>query len=420
MSSPSTGLLTLEPIERRAFTSAFIGWLFDYYEIFILTFLLIPIAAEFSLSGSQSAMIVSLSLVSLAFGGVAFGALADRFGRRRILIVTLLVYSLATLARAASPNYEVLLLLTLVAGLGLGGEYGVGQSLVAETLRPYRRGWWSGLLYGGAFWAIALAALVGGFVMPAVGWRWTFVISGLPALFALYMRSNTPESDVWERATERAPKVAAGEYVRPVFAIPFLKCFVAAALYFWAYYGLTTMLPTYLVDNGFSMSQASWWIFFTAVAGFIGCVFGSWATDVLGRRLTLSVLMLLSTFGGFMLFLAGSDVLTSAWVLLPFFVLYFGSNGPTVFASLFSEVFATRHRSTGLSAALQVARATSALPPLIAAAVLESHGYGPIFVGATLLYGAVALWAWVFPDTRGIDLRAVDHQVDRQEVRIGN
>lgn len=102
-----------------------------------------------------------------------------------------------------SPNYEVLLLLSALPGLGLGGEYGVGQSLVAEILNPRHRGWWSGVFYGGAFFAIMLASLVAGYILPAMGWRWTFFLSGLPALFAFYLRDHTPESPAWRQAVHQ-------------------------------------------------------------------------------------------------------------------------------------------------------------------------------------------------------------------------
>jgi len=400
--------LRLEGQERKAFASAFIGWLFDYYEVFVLTFLLIPITAEWGLTGTQSAWIVSASLLSLAVGGVLFGGLADKIGRRKVLIITLLVYSLATLARGFVPNYELLLILTVVAGLGLGGEYGVGQSLVTETLKAGRRGWWSGVLYGGAFCAIMIAALVGGYLLPAVGWRWTFVLSGLPALFAFYLRSNAPESEAWEKSTRSTEKRNLAEFTKTSFLKPFALCLVAAVLYFWAYYGVTTLLPKYLVANGFSMSQASWWIFFTAFAGLLGCLTGAWASDHIGRRLSLSILMAMSALGGLALYFAGASLLTSAWILVPFFVMYFGSNAATIFASMFSEVFPTRVRSTGLSSALQIARATSAVPPLIATGLIASHGYGVVFMGSAILYGAVALWAWLFPETRGLDIGTLD------------
>lgn len=409
----SSSRLKLDRNQRGAFFGAFIGWLFDYYEVFLLTFLLIPIGQEFGLSGAQSAWLVSASLAAIAVGGVGFGLAADRIGRQRVLIITVLVYSLATLARAASPNYEVLMMLTVVAGFGLGGEYGVGQSLITEVLSPKRRGWWSGLLYGGAFLAIMLASLVGGHLLPLVGWRWTFAISGLPVLFALYLRMRTPESRAWEQAVERQ-RVSWRAFTSKSFIKPFFMCLLAAVFYFWAYYGATTLLPKYFVDGGFSMSQASWWIFFTAFAGLAGCVTGAWASDRFGRRITLTSLMVIATVGGTMLFVFGEELLGSPVILVPFFIMYFGSNAATVFGALFSEVFPTETRSTGVSAALQIARGLSAIPPLIAAAVVSSYGYTWMFLGATVLYAAAALWAWVFPETRGMDIESVDAKALRQ------
>ncbi|OZM80883.1 MFS transporter [Pseudonocardia sp. MH-G8] len=406
-SSPEVRPARLDRTQRGAFVGAFIGWLFDYYEVFLLTFLLIPISQEFGLSTTESVWLVSISLISMAVGGVLFGVLADRIGRRRVLIMTVLLFTLATFARAASPNYEILLILTMIAGIGLGGEYGVGQALISEVIDPRRRGWWGGLFYGGAFLAIMLAAVVGGQVLPAVGWRWTFVISGLPVLLVIYLRSHTPESPEWAR-TARSGREPLRAYATAAFLVPLGKCLVAAILYFWAYYGVTTLLPKYLVSSGFSMANASWWIFFTAFAGLIGCLFGSWACDRWGRRPTLSLVMAVAAAGGLVVYLGGQSMLGSAWLLAPFFILYFGSTAPTIFGTLFTEVFPTSMRSAGVSAALQIARGTSALPPIIAGAVIGNVGYAPVFLAATFLYAGVAMWAWVFPETRGLDISAID------------
>jgi len=401
------GLMHLNKAERGAFVGAFIGWLFDYYEVFLLTFLLIPISAEFGLSASAGAALVSLSLVSMAVGGVVFGVVADRIGRRRVLMITVLLFTLATFARALAPNYPVLMVLTALAGVGLGGEYGVGQSLVSEVIDPRRRGWWGGLFYGGAFLSIMLASVVGGQLLPAIGWRWTFAVSGLPVLLVIYLRSHTPESEAW-RETASVARPPAREYATRAFVVPLLKCLVAATMYFWAYYGVTTLLPKYLVSSGFSMANASWWIFFTAFAGLVGCLVASWTCDRWGRRPTLSLIMGLAAVGGLLVYLGGKALLGSAWILVPFFILYFGSTAPTIFGTLFSEVFPTSLRSSGVSAALQIARGTSALPPIIAAAIIDGPGYTPIFLAATLLYAGVALWAWVFPETRGLGIKTID------------
>ncbi len=103
------------------------------------------------------------------------------------------------MARAFTFNYEWLIIWTIIAGLGIGGEYGVGQTLVSEVVPKEKRGWWGGLLYGGIYFGIALAAVVGGYVAPAIGWRWTLVLSTLPILIAIYIRKTTPESEVWQK-----------------------------------------------------------------------------------------------------------------------------------------------------------------------------------------------------------------------------
>jgi len=252
-----------------------------------------------------------------------------------------------------------------------------------------------------------LASLVGGFVLPLVGWRWTFAISGLPVLLVIYLRKHTPESPAW-RESARADRVTRRDYVSKAFAVPLVKCLVAATLYFWAYYGVTTLLPTYLVSQGFSMANASWWVFFTAIAGFSGGMFGAWICDRWGRRPTLTLVMSLAAVGGLVVYFLGQTMLGSAWLLIPFFVLYFGSTAPSIFGTLFSETFPTKLRSSGVSAALQIARGTSALPPLLAAAMISDVGYAPIFLAATLLYAGVALWVWVFPETRTMRIATID------------
>lgn len=391
-----------------AWFSAFVGWVFDYYEVFLLTFLVVPISREFGLEPGQTALIISIQLLFLAVGGVLFGFLADSFGRRKVLMWTIIIYSVFTFARAFSPDYTTLVVLTAIAALGIGGEYGVGQTLVSEVMPRHRRGWWSGLLYGGIYLGIAGGALAGGYLLPAVGWRWTFALSGLPVLIAVFVRYAAPESDVWT-ARRRTGSIDRRILLRRAFVVPFILCLVAGTLQFFAYYGITSFLPTYLVESeGFSLAQASWWLFFTAVAGLVGCVVGAYTNDRWGRRITLSYLAGTAAIGGFVLTAVWDDLLNTFWILIPFFFLYFGSNGATVFGALFSEQFPTDARSVGVSSALQIARGLSFFPPLIVAAIFPVYGYVPVVLGGAALFGILALWAWVFSETRGKDILEID------------
>jgi putative MFS transporter len=322
-----------------------------------------------------------------------------------VLIFTILIFSLGTMARAAAPNYEILLALTAISGLGIGGEYGVGQTLVTETIDRRRRGFYSAFLYGGIYVGITLGALVGGHITPLIGWRLTFLLSGAPVLFALWVRRHTPESEIWLQRKAIPTTLASEKSHLSGFIPTWLLCVLAAGLQFFAYYGVATFLPTYLVRNGSTITGASTWLVFTAVAGAAGCTLGALLSDRVGRRLTLSILAGSACFGGIWLALSWDSLLTGGrWILIPFFILFAGSNGAAVFGALFSESFPAEIRATAVSSALQVGRGLSFFPPLITAALLPTLGYRPIVFLSAGLFGALALVAWLFRETRGIDL----------------
>lgn len=394
-----------------AWFSAVVGWVFDYYEIFLLTFLVLPIGKAFDLSPGQIATLFSVELLALAIGGIAFGFLGDRFGRKKMLSITVIIYAVFTFARAGAFDYTSLLILTALAAFGIGGEYGVGQTLVSEVMPRRTRGWWSGLLYSGIWPGIMLGALIGGYVAPVIGWRWTFVISGLPILFAIYIRLRAPESEAWS-ATKGASRGPRTLLTQRVFVIPFLLCLVVGTVEFFAYYGLTTLLPKYLVEReGFELSKAAWWLFFTAVAGLAGSLAASYTMDRWGRRITLAYLAGLAACGGVVLAATWQYMLESGWILLPFFVLYFGSSCPTVFGALFSEQFPTDVRSTGVSSSLQIGRGLAGLAPLAAAAIIGSYGYPAVILIGAGFYVIVGILGWTLKDRGGEDLSEVDATV---------
>lgn len=404
----------LDAAQRGAFLGALIGWVFDYYEVFVMTMLVLPIAAEFKLNTTQVAFLFSIQLLSLAIGGVFFGYLADRIGRKKVLIATILIFSLGTMARAAAPSYQILLALTAISGFGIGGEYGVGQTLVTETIDEQRRGFYSALLYGGIYVGIVLGALVGGHVTPHIGWRLTFLLSGFPVLFALWVRRHTPESEVWLKRKATPGTQVFGKSLFPSHLVPrWLLCVLAAGLQFFAYYGVASFLPTYLVSKGSTITGASTWLIFTAVGGAAGCLLGALLIDRVGRRLTLSILAGLGCIGGIWLALSWDSLLSGGrWVLLPFFIMFAGSNGAAVFGVLFSESFPVNVRATAVSSALQVGRGLSFFPPLIAAALVPTFGYQSIVFLSAGLFGTLALVAWLFREPRSLDIedgRSNDH-----------
>jgi len=396
----------MDSAKYKVFFGAYIGWIFDYYEVFVLSFLVIPMAASLSLSTGQVASLFSVQLASLALGGIVFGLLGDRVGRKKILIWTLVIFCFATLMRAFTFDYPWLVFWTAVAGFGLGGEYGAGQALVSEVVPAKQLGFWSSLLYGGAYIGIFMGAFIGGFILPVIGWRWTFAISALPILIALYLRRDVEESKVWEKTI----KTSGAADFKKKFGIkrfwkPFIIALIAAVFQYFAYYGITNFLPTYLVKyEGFEMGKTAWWLFFTAFAGLVGSLIGGYTADRWGRRITLSYLAFIAAAGGLLLYFTWDSLLHSFWILVPIFFLYMGSNGATIFGSLFSEIFPTDVRSTGISWALQIGRGLAFAPPLITAAIFPVYGYQPIILMGAGFFFALCLWAWVFPETKDKNL----------------
>ncbi|GLV53788.1 MFS transporter [Dictyobacter sp. S3.2.2.5] len=194
--------------QRNTFTASFLGWTLDAFDFFLLTFVQVKLKDDFHVGLPAIAFALSMTLMMRPVGAFIFGLLAERFGRRTPLMIDILFYSVIELLTAFSPNYGVFLVLRILFGIGMGGEWGLGASLTMESLPTESRGLFSGILQQGYACGYLLAALVYGLVFsffPAslATWRTLFVIGVLPALLVVYIRLNVPESPVWERQQQR-------------------------------------------------------------------------------------------------------------------------------------------------------------------------------------------------------------------------
>jgi len=174
------------------------GWLFDFYDLILYSFLLVPVAREFGLTREQSSLVLGVSLGCTAVGGIIFGRLADRFGRKAVLQWTILSYSAGVFLSGLALGLWTLLAARIITAVGVGGEWATGQTIVSETFPARRRGHYGALMQTGAPLGVGLAAIMGSFFAPAFGWRTTFIVSALPALLVTLIRKHMPESDVWE------------------------------------------------------------------------------------------------------------------------------------------------------------------------------------------------------------------------------
>ncbi|WP_222119141.1 MFS transporter [Microbacterium sp. 1.5R] len=398
------------PSPWPGFLTAYFGWVFDYFEVIFLSVALVTISQELGFGTEGIALVIAVQLLAFGVGGLVFGQISDRLGRKTALQWSIILFAVATLARAFTPNIEYLVVFSIIAGIGLGGEYGAGQSLVSETVKDRSRGKWSSFLYSGIFVGIMLGGIYGSTVLQWVGWRWAFAIAAVPVLLLLVTRRWIPESEVWEKEKAENGTVRFAELLHWRFIGVLLLCVVTASLQLLAYYGVTALMPSYLVSTaGFSLTTASWWIFFTGVAGLVGATAAALVIDRIGRRVTLTSFALLGAVA------AGSVVVIWTQMdqnipvsMIGFFFLYAAFGGTaSVFGSLFSEVFPTRVRGTGVSAALQLARGVSAAAPLIAGALYPIFGYLPLIIGAAGLLVVLAVMARVFPERTAQSITSV-------------
>jgi SHS family lactate transporter-like MFS transporter len=285
--------------QRNSFIAALLGWTMDAFDYFLFVFVLSDIARDktFGATSTQLAFITTATLAMRPVGALLFGLWADRAGRRIPLITDVLLYSCAGVLCAIAPSFTALLILRLIYGLGMGGEWGLGAALAMEKLPVSRRGFFSGLLQQGYALGYLLAALAYLLVHSALGlnWRWIFVLSIIPVLSTLLLRSGVRESEVWEatRKQMRASRTSIRDIVRDRTIIRrFGYLILLMTAFNWMSHGTQDIYPTFLKSAsdggaGLSATTAAWIAVLYNVGAITGgLVFGS-LSERLGRRHTI-------------------------------------------------------------------------------------------------------------------------------------
>jgi MFS transporter, SHS family, lactate transporter len=276
----------------HAFFASFLGWTLDAFDFFVLVFVLPAVAEEFHRSVADVAYTITLTLAMRPIGALIFGWIADRYGRRIPLMIDVVFYSIVEVLSGLAPDYSTFLVLRVLYGIAMGGEWGVGASLAMEAVPAARRGLLSGLLQEGYAIGYLLAAAAYFVVFPALGWRALFILGGAPALLVLYIRSRVPESPAWQRSRPDPRRIAAAvakNFGRFLYLILFMTMLNLMS------HGTQDMYPTFLEKErglGPRMVAAIAIIYNVgALAG--GLVFGA-LSDRFGRRRA----MVLAAFGG--------------------------------------------------------------------------------------------------------------------------
>ncbi|MBI5243066.1 MAG: MFS transporter [Elusimicrobia bacterium] len=414
----------LSPADRwRSYILCLLGWMFDFYDLVLFAYLAKAIGRDWNWGASfnhNKAWLVGLALAASGAGGIIFGGLSDRFGRKRVMAWTILIYSLSTGLCGLSTGIMALGLFRAMTGLGVGGEWATGHALMAEIFPKERRGLASALLQAGEPIGVALAVIAGLWLEPRIGWRWVFLLSALPALLVVWVRRDLRESPLWMNLRAQGAKGGPGfiEQYRVLLTKhwkPALQGWILGCTKLGTYWLTYVWLPEYFAElehaagaaASASFSAVRLKFILLAQAGqLVGMLLFGPISDRIGRRPAFTAYSLLTAAGLIALSRFGPQMLAEPlWFWPAMAAVGLGSGCTAGFGALLAELFPTRIRNTAMGTVYNMARAfqfvTQLLMGLIATRAGVSEGIG-LAAGFALI---TAAWVWTFPETRGIVLR---------------
>lgn len=395
---------------RRAFVAASLGWMLDSFDVMLYSLVLASLIQDptLHLSTAVAGQLGALTLLAAAVGGVVFGVLADRIGRKAALMGAVLIYSIFTAACGLVQSVPQLALCRVLLGFGMGGEWATGVALVSETFPARHRG--KALAFVQSSWAIGygLAALVNLAVMPAWGWRGVFFVGVVPALFTLWIRRKVEEPELWRRtpaaARGRISELFTAERGRTTVFIILMN---ACCLFGW--WGLNLWVPAYLnlpVERGgigLTSAAMSWFVIAMQVGMWFGYVSFGYIADAIGRKrayigFVLMASLLLPAYG----FLREPLFL----LILGPFVAFFGTGYFSGFGAVLAELYPTSIRATAAGVGYNVGRVASAVAPFVVGSMAGTRGFGVAFAITGFAFFLAAV-AWVgIPNTQNRELTA--------------
>jgi len=278
--------------QRNAFVASFLGWTLDAFDFFLMVFVLRAVAAEFHTDVKAVSVAITLTLAMRPLGALVFGMLGDRYGRRQILMVDILLFSVLELASAFAPTLAALLILRAAFGFAMGGEWGLGASLTMETIPAKSRGLASGILQEGYACGFLLASIVYGLLFDRIGWRGMFMVGVLPALLVLYIRRNVEESPAWHRMRSR-PRRSLADILRGHGGL-FLYVVVLMTAFNFFSHGTQDLYPTFLQAQRKLSTHTVSMIAIIANIGAItgGIIFGTLSQRIGRRRAIIAATLL--------------------------------------------------------------------------------------------------------------------------------
>ncbi len=394
---------------RRALIAASLGWMLDAFDVMLYALVLPAVRADLQLSGDVAGGLQSLTLLASAAGGIGFGILADRWGRTRALILSVLIYSIFTAACGFAASALQLAVFRIGLGIGMGGEWASGAALVSETWPDRHRGKALGLMQSS--WAIGygLAALVSYLVQDVFGlsWRAVFFAGILPAIYTLWVRRRVAEPEVWQASRRDVGRTSSAAALRPVLGITVALTLMNASTMF-AWWGFNTWVPSYLrqpiAQGGAGLSSAamSWFLIVMQVGMWFGYVSFGFIADSLGRKRTYVGYLLLAA-----VFVIAYTSTTNAAILFALGPLtaFFATGYFSGFGAVTAELYPTAIRATAQGFTYNIGRVASAAAPWVVGGLTDTRGYGAALSITAAAYLLAAGW-WIFiPETKSRVLR---------------
>ena len=382
----------------------------DAFDVMLYALVLTAVIQDLGLTRETGGLMASLTLGASAVGGLLFGVLADKVGRTKALSLSILLYSVFTFACGLAQDVWQFAVFRVFLGLGMGGEWASGATLVSETWPEKHRGKALGIMQ--SCWAIGygIAAIVVAIVLPRFGWRAVFFVGIIPALFTLWIRRSVKEPEMWlaSRSAEAAVAVrrpaapADGAERFPLKLAILLTLMNAATMFAW--WGLNLWVPSYLslppTQGGIGLSTETMAFFVVAmqVGMWLGYVTFGFVSDAFGRRPTYIAYLLLASF---LVWLYGSARDPMVLLALGPFVAFFGTGYFSGFGAVAAEIFPTAIRATALGVTYNSGRLLSAVAPFVIGSLAQRRGFGPAFVVTSIAF-LIAAGLWVgIPETRG-------------------
>ncbi len=388
------------------------AWLFAFNDLMLFVFLTSTIGSDLKLSSTEVSLSIGVSLVSASVGGIIFGVVSDRFGRRVALQWVMIVCSVGTFLCAFASGFISLVIFRIISGFGVGGGWATCQTYVCEVLPAKFRARYAAVLTTSGPAGAGLASIVYGFLAPVYGWRLCFIISSLPILLA-FLAGVLPESSLWLKSKVRQVGGSreeiknGGELFLKLFSgdniKPFFKSLLLVVLGMGAYWFFYSWLTDYLHgERHFSSAVSGELIFLSQIGAVIGYITFGFFADRFGRRPAISMFSFIMALGLLKITVLWDFIISgSSAVYASMFLVGMGSGFLSGYGPLLSELFPTEIRNTALGSVYNLARGVQFFTPLVMDMISRQLGLSGAIAPGAVLALLSAFWIWIFPETKG-------------------